>query len=137
MKTRILFFSIIISSLFFSSCKKDNTIADSTSTTSPTLRYEFTSDAPAAYGMHVVAGMDAVDEMINGNSWSKTLVAKKTNISGNDTTRFIVTPPDAWMGTTNSANITMKIFKNNVEVASKSTVLVWLDRPNFQIIAGY
>ncbi len=138
MKKLLTFCSIAMSIFLFSSCKKDNTAAN-LSANNPTVRFEFTADAPAAYGMHGYAGYTSFDENINGTSWSKTIKPTRVNPGeGSDTAYFTVTAPDAWMNTTNSANISMKIFVNDREAASKNMVLFYIDRSSaFTLKAGY
>lgn len=125
-----------MSIFLFSSCKKDKTAALSDN---PTVRFEFTADAPAAYGLHAYAGYDSFDETISGTTWSKTVKPARVNHGeGSDTASFVVTAPDAWMSTGNTANISMKIFVNNVEKTSKDMVLYYIDRSSaFTLKAAY
>lgn len=137
MKKLIIFCSIAMSTFLLSSCKKDNTSVGLSD--NPTVRFEFTADAPAAYGMHAYAGYDSFDETINGTTWSKTVKPARVNHGeGSDTASFLVTAPVTWMSTGNTANISMKIFVNNVEKASKNMVLFYIDRSSaFVLKAAY
>lgn len=123
----------VLTTLFFLSaillfaCKKDNPSGGIGSSSG--IRYEFTADVPAAYRISTLTGTLGYDETISGTSWSKT-VASPPKTAASDTASLIVFAPDSWMNTQNQANITMKIFVNDILKGSKSMVLIWVDRPS-------
>jgi hypothetical protein len=133
MKKSIILFAILAVALL-AACNKDD--GPQPDNGYRAIRFEFTSDVPAAYKLSATAGTAGADEVINGTTWSKTLAASKSG--GADTASLFVLPPDSWMGTDNRANVTMRILVNDVVRASKSIVMVWLDRPaDYNIKAAY
>ena len=134
MKKLLILFAILGVALLVSCNKDDDPMPD---TGMRAIRFQFVSDVPGEYELSASANnTEGADEVINGTSWSKTIGATKTG--GADTASLFVLPPDSWMGTSTQANVTLRIFVNDVERASKSFVMVWLDRPsNYNIKAAY
>lgn len=128
MKKSILLLSIVSGALFFSSCKKDDPVTE-TNSSEKKIRFEFTADAAAQYHLFANADTLGYDEVINTASWSKVITVKPVKQPGRDTATLFVLPPDTWMTTHEHANITMKIFVDDVEKVSKSMELAWVDRP--------
>ena len=125
MKKLVILFAVLSAAVMMSCSKDDDPITDNGMRA---VRFEFTSDIPAAYKLSATANTTGADEVINGTSWSKTLGITKSG--GADTASLFVLPPDNWMGTNNRTNVTIKIFVNDVLKASKSFEMVWLDRPS-------
>lgn len=127
-----------LASIFLFACKKDDPNPNNTGIGGTTsVRYEFTADVAAAYKLSTLTGTLAYDETISASTWSKT-VSSPPKTAASETANLIVYAPDAWQNTQNQANVTLKIFVNNVEKATKSFVLIWLDRGSaFQLKATY
>ncbi len=123
---------IVLLSVFLFSCSKDDPNPNDPNSTggigsTTTVRYEFTSDVAANYDISTLTGTLAHDETISGSTWSKT-VNTPPKTQAIDTASLIVYAPMSWQNTQNSANVTLKIFVNNVQKATNSFVLIWLDR---------
>lgn len=129
MKSFFLLLTVFASILFISCGKSDPGPNNNTQNTTPkSLRFEFTTNVAADYGIHGTAGTAAFDERVTSLTWSKTITGIRTG-TGRDSASLIVTPPVAWENTTNQANVTLKIFVDNVQKATKDMVVLWLDRP--------
>ena len=132
---------IVVSSVFLFACKKDSTNPGNNNTggvgTTTSIRYEFSADVSGAYKLTAQAATWTHDETISGSSWSKTITSPPKT-AATDTAYLIVYAPDSWQNTPNQANVTLKIFVNNAEKASRSFVLVWIDRSGaFQLKTAY
>ena len=121
---RIVFLSTLLSAFIFSSCSKSNN--DNASASSiKTIRYDFTTTNAANYGIQAIADTLIYSDSATALTWSKTIT-----VMGSDSAFFAVYPPVAWVNTTNAADVSLKIFVNNVEKASNTAHFIGLDRPN-------
>jgi len=118
-KTIILgLFSILI----FAACKKDK---DDTNNSAKAVRYEFSATMAGNYNLQTITDTLVNTVTINTNTWTSLV-----NVTGSDSASFTVFPPLDWINTSNEADVSLKIFVNNVEKASGTAHFIGLDRPN-------
>ena len=121
---KILCFTALLSLLFLEACKKDSTGNDGP----VVIRYDFTSTTAGNFNIETVADGATFVATLYTVSWTSTVNSNSN--SGTNTTSFTVFPPNNWAGTANVADVTLKIFVNNVEKSAGTAHFIGLDRPN-------
>lgn len=124
---KLIFPLAILGIVLLASCTKDT--PTDISNQNVTIRYEFNATMAGNYGFKVVTDTIKVNEIVNTAVWSKTFVVADDKAK-TETTSFTVYPPLDWYGTNNQANGTLKIFINNVEAATQTSLFVGVDRPS-------
>ena len=130
-----LFFSLVITAGLFAACEK-NDLQPATPTTPPpttpptaadfVVKYEFSASRAAEYRLAYKRDTSIVDEFINTTAWTKTVNVARTSTS--KTARLSVYPPESWVGTSNTANINVKLTIDGVVKKDTSGVLAGFDR---------
>ncbi len=121
---KILCFTALLSLFFLGACKKDSSSTDGTAV----IRYDFTSTTAGKFNFETVADGATFVASLTTVSWTRTV--NSYSASGTKNTSFTVFPPNDWANTTNVADVTLKIFVNNVEKASGTAHFIGLDRPS-------
>jgi hypothetical protein len=67
-----------------------------------------------------------IDEFVNATTWSKSVNVSRNSTS--KTARLSIYPPEAWVGTSNQANIHLKLSIDGVLKKDTSGVLAGFDR---------
>lgn len=129
---KILCFTALLSIFILGACKKDSAGNNGTAA----VRYDFTSTNSGNFNFETVTDGATFVAMLNTVSWTKTV--NSYSASGAKNASFTVFPPNDWAGTANTADVTLKIFVNNVEKASGTAHFIGLDRPNgVTVTTGY
>ena len=129
---KILCFTALLSIFILGACKKDSTSNDGTAV----IRYDFTSTNTGNFNFETITDGTTFVATLNTVSWTKTVTSYSA--SGAKNASFTVFPPADWSGTANVADVTLKIFVNNVEKASGTAHFTGLDRPNgVTVTTGY
>ncbi|MEO6671221.1 MAG: hypothetical protein ABIN36_17190 [Ferruginibacter sp.] len=115
-------FVMIAAVLVAAGCSKSDSNTD---TGIKTIRYDFTTTNAADYSIQAIADTLVYTENATALTWSKTVT-----VTGSDSAFLTVFPPAAWLGTTNEADVTVKITVNDVEKASANAHFIAIDRPN-------
>ena len=121
---KILCFTALLSIFILGACKKDSPGNDGTAV----IRYDFTSTTAGNFNIETIADGATFVATLYTVSWTKTV--NSYSASGVKNTSFTVFPPNDWANTNNVADVTLKIFVNNVEKASGTAHFIGLDRPN-------
>ena len=130
--------SLILSAAFLLSCKKDDPTPVTPVNSTITLRYDFTSDTAGVFSFTYAADTTEINQSDSVKTWTKSLTVTKVAGAAGDSASLSVLPPPVWVGTMTQANVTIKIFVNDVEKASRSGVIGGFDRPEpFTIKAAY
>lgn len=122
MKNSIILIAITVLSIASWNCKKEN------SNNQLNIRYQFTATLAGNYTLETKTGTLNYTETINNSSFTRTVVVTDDR-AATDTASFTAFPPLDWYGTSNRADVTLKIFINEVERASVNAVFVGIDRP--------
>lgn len=128
---------IVLATLFtvfvFSACKKET----DNSMNALTIRYDFTATMAGNYNFQAITDTLEFSETMNTAAWSRS-VTVPVNRTSTDSAIFTVFPPTDWVGTSNEADVTLKIFVNDVEKTSGTAHFLGLDRPNgFKVGIAY
>ncbi len=126
MKTTI-FFTLLLCVFAFTACKKETAGNDNGSNGTATVRYQFNATLAGSYNFRGATDNISFGETINAASWSKTVVMQ--NSVGAQNATITAFPPADWFGTSNEADVTLKIFINDVEKASGTAHFIGIDRP--------
>ena len=123
--------SLGIATALFTACEK-NDLQPASPTPPPTtapdfaVKYEFTASRAADYRLAYKSDATIVDEFVNTTTWTKTVNVPRNSTS--KTARLSVYPPEAWVGTTNTANINVKLSIDGVVKKDTSGILAGFDR---------
>lgn len=127
-----LFLSIAIATLTVTSCEKNDlqpaAPGPQPGATDYVVKYDFTASTAAAYRLVYKKDSILIDELINATTWTKTVNVARTSTS--KTARLSIYPPEAWVGTTNTANINVRLTVDGIVKKDTSGVLAGFDRTN-------
>lgn len=109
-------------------CKKDTYLNDYNSS-SKSVVYQFTATKAGNYNFQGSTDSIPFSETANNTAtWTKTVVVQKP--FGMQNATVTAYPPADWTASGNEeADVTLKIFINNVEMASGSAHFTYIDRP--------
>jgi hypothetical protein len=116
--------------LFLGACKKNNMTENSNdalflaATEKSVIRYQFTADISGTYGFDTRTNDDWSSEKVPTAIYTKTVTVSGSPVNA----YFTVFPPLEWENTTTTSDITMQIFLNDREIASKKAVMYFADR---------
>ncbi len=131
MKSKMIL-SLGIVAAMFAACQKSDLQPPTPANPPPptgsdfVVKYEFTASRAAEYRLAYKRDTSIVDEFVNTASWTKTVNVSRSSTS--KTARLSVYPPDSWVGTTNTANINVKLTIDGVLKKDTSGVLAGFDR---------
>ena len=109
----LLLYAVIF---MLASCKKDPANA--------TVRYEFTATTSAAYLLKFAVNNNTESsETIAGTTWTKTVSMTRAGGTAPTIARLTVFPSATWVGTSNTATVTLKIFVNDTQQAITTSML--------------
>jgi hypothetical protein len=129
-----LLIGLAVAAVSFSSCKKDSP-SPSSNTGDVNIRYEFTSDVSAPYRFTYTKDTD-LEETVLTQNWSKALTVSRRSTPR--LAKIVVHRPDSWAGTTMAANVTLKIFIDNVQKKDTAYLLTDADRTTgISVTAAY
>lgn len=113
----LLLYAVIF---MLASCKKDPASA--------TVRYEFTATSSATYLLKFAVNNNSeLSETIAGTTWTKTVSMTRAGGTAPTIARLTVYPPATWVGTSNNATVTLKIFVNDTQEAITTSMLSGAD----------
>lgn len=132
MKSKIIL-SLGIATVLFTACEKNDLKPATPTNTNPppsatdfVVKYEFTASRAAEYRLAYKRDTSIIDEFINTTTWTKTVNVARSSAS--KTARLSVYPPESWVGTSNTANINVKLTIDGVLKKDTSGVLAGFDR---------
>lgn len=125
--------SLALAISFFTACDKSDLQPATPTPQSPVatdhvVKYDFAASTAAAYKLTYKKDSSLIDEIVNTSTWTKTVSVARTSTS--KTARLSVYPPDAWFGTTITANINVKITVDGIVKKDTSGLLAGFDRTN-------
>lgn len=131
---KLFLLTSLLAAIAFTACEDDDPIIQKTALT---IRYEFNASELGEYDFQAKADTIVYFERTETTSWSKVLnVPAERN--GPDSAILTVFPPVAWVGTGIESNVTLRIFINDVLKATKTGLLLGVDRPNgIRVAYGY
>jgi hypothetical protein len=119
---KIMSFVAVSCVILLLSCSKE------TDSNNLAIRYDFTATMAGNYNFETVTDTIHFSETKFTSNWSKIVNVQRNNAATNNA-EFTVYPPYDWLGTDNEADVTLKIFINNVQKASVSGHFTGIDRP--------
>lgn len=131
MKRKIFLILGIIGVALFTACKKNDLQPPTPGNPPPVgfeyvVKYEFSADRAADYRLAYKRDTSIIDEIASTMTWTKTVNVSRNSAS--KTARLSVYPPEAWVGTTNTSNINIKLSIDGVVKKDTSGIIAGYDR---------
>lgn len=124
---RLAIITTCFASLLLLSCKKDAATAE--------VRYEITTTNSAAYTVSYAVNSSAmVSDAFTGTVWTKTIAEPRESGGAPTIARLTLFPPAAWAGTSNSSNVSLKIYVNG-NIADQTTEVMTAAHINVGVFA--